>query len=82
MSNHCGSYLINAMLHLLDDYQVYESLGKEKTLAFMEKIRNISFDNDCNDGEILENIGEKLGICYGCWDYKDDLEYGVCKECY
>ncbi len=81
MSNHAGSYLLNSVLYILDKYQVYETLGKEKTLALIGEINKLAEKYDCNPGEILENIGEKLGICYFCWQYGDNFEYGLCGKC-
>jgi len=34
-----------------------------------------------NSGEILEDIGERLGICYYCLRPADVLNDGICKEC-
>ncbi len=81
MSNHSGSYLINNVLIRLDDYEVFTLLGKEKTLQLLSEIRKIGRDYDCNDGEILDEIGEKLNICYQCWKYGDSLDFGVCVKC-
>ncbi len=82
MSNHRGSYLLNSVLHLLDDFDVYNNLGKEKTLALMKQVRKLSQRYDCNSGEILEKIGAKLGICYQCWEYSDRFANGICDTCY
>ena len=81
MSNHLGSYMLNAVLYKLRDYNIFDSLGKEKTLALLHDIRIIGFDADCNNGEILYKIGEELGICYQCWSYGEGFQYGICKEC-
>lgn len=81
MSNHDGSYLINKILFLLNRFDTFNILGKEKTLQFLKEIRKIGYDHDCNNGEILERIGEALGVCFTCWEYGSNLESGVCKEC-
>ena len=81
MSNHSGSHMLNAVLNVLDENNVFQFLGKEKTLKFLKSIRNIGLDYDCNDGEVLDEIGEKLKVCYTCWDYSDFLEDGICNEC-
>lgn len=81
VSNHSGSYLINETLQILDNDKVFELLGKEKTLQLLLKIKSLGFEYDCNDGEILDEIGEKLNICYTCWQYKDHLDCGICEEC-
>ena len=82
MSNHDGSYLINDILFLLDNYQVFKLLGKEKTLQFLASIRKIGCEHDCNAGEILEKIGANLGVCYRCWQYANTLEDGLCPKCH
>lgn len=81
MSNHEGSYMLNNVISLLKEENVFDLLGKEKTLNLLNKIRKIGCNYDCNNGEILENIGEELNVCYSCWNYSDELEYGNCKEC-
>ena len=81
MSNHDGSYLLNHMLKTIDHYGFFQSLEKEKLADFMENLRNLSWEHDCNPGEILDEIGEKLGICYECWDHGENFEDGVCEKC-
>jgi hypothetical protein len=81
MSNHDGSYMLNSVLELLDEYEFFNTVGKEKTQSFISEVLKLSWDWDCNDGEILENIGEKLGICYLCKQYADKLEDGICLKC-
>lgn len=81
MSNHSGSYLINEILCLLDEFKFFKSIGQEKTLTFLKDIKKLSYGYDCNDGEILEELGEKLKVCHTCWEYSDDLKYGVCDKC-
>jgi len=61
MSNHSGSYMLNSVLELLHAQGVFEWLGKEKTDVFMKSIQKLSWDYDCNPGEILED-----GICEKC----------------
>lgn len=81
MSNHMGSYMLNNVLHLLDEKNVFQLLGREKTLELLQGINRIGCEYDCNDGEILETIGEKLTVCYICWEYHDILEEGICHPC-
>ncbi len=81
MSNHSGSYLINHILQRLHSYDVFETLGKEKTLEFLNEIKELGQEFDCNNGEILENIGKTLKVCYECYTYSDNLKYGVCEKC-
>lgn len=81
MSNHSGSYMLNEVLCLLDEQNFFKYLGKEKTLKFLNDVREVGDRYDCNEGEILEEIGEELSICYECWDYGKNFEYGACEEC-
>jgi len=81
MSNHCGSYMLNGVLQILDEYDFFNTIGKDKTLSFIKKILKFSSDYDCNEGEILENIGEKLGICYYCVQFSDSIQVGLCLKC-
>ncbi|MEE4359370.1 MAG: hypothetical protein V2I97_23060 [Desulfococcaceae bacterium] len=81
MSNHGGSYMLNAVLELLEENDIFKMIGKDKTLELIKGIIKISHREDCNTGEILEDIGERLGICYYCLNYAENLEYGLCPEC-
>lgn len=81
MSNHSGSYLANSILTLLQEYKVYDTLGKAETLRFLKEVRGITCEYDCNAGEVLDSIGEKLHVCYGCWEYVDDFQFGECTKC-
>ncbi len=82
MSNHSGSYMLNAVLELLEQEQVFAMLGKEETVHLIQKIIGLSFEYDCNPGEILENIGERFGICYCCAKAAPELKDGLCEKCY
>ena len=81
MSNHQGSYMLNEVLYALKECNAFEFLGKERTLEFLDKVRVIGDDYDCNHGEILDNIGEELMVCYQCWDYCDAMDGGICYTC-
>ena len=37
--------------------------------------------HDGNPGEALAGVGQRLGICYYCWERGDDLRQGICDEC-
>lgn len=84
MSNHSGSFMLNNVLRLLDDhYNFFATLNKEETLKFVKKIIQIGISEDCNDSEILDEIGKKLGICYMCMEVAADInEDGICAKCY
>jgi recombinational DNA repair protein RecR len=82
MSNHSGSYMLNEILKMLEKESIFEYLGKEKTQKIVFDIINMSYQYDCNPGEILEDIGERVGICYYCKRPADEFCDGVCKKCY
>lgn len=82
MSNHSGSYMLNHVLEVMEEEQVFAQLGREKTIHLVQKIVGMSFGYDCNRGEILEGIGARLGICYGCAKVTQELTDGLCHECY
>ena len=82
MSNHSGSYMLNEVLLMLEEQSVFKLLGKEKTQALVTGIIKMSHRYDCNSGEILEDIGERVGICYYCEKPAQDFHDGICKSCY
>lgn len=64
MSNHDGGYLLNSVLELLDEREVFDWLGKDKTQQLVLEIVNLACNHhDCNSGEILEGLGQAIGIC-------------------
>ena len=81
MSNHAGSYMLNKVLHLLDESSVFDMLGREKTQELVQAIISMSYGYDCNTGEILDGIEMKVGICYYCESAADELIDGLCPEC-
>lgn len=84
MSNHSGSYMLNYVLHKLDELGAFELLGEDKTLEFVRWLCTFTENRyDTNPYEILYGLGEKLKICYMCLQKKDDVvgEYPICKEC-
>ncbi|MEQ8192419.1 MAG: hypothetical protein ABRQ39_30920 [Candidatus Eremiobacterota bacterium] len=81
MSNHDGSYMLNEVLILLEKRGYFSHMNPVETKKFVNEILSIGNEYDCNDGEILEDIGEKLGICYYCMEYNKDIEDGLCPSC-
>jgi hypothetical protein len=73
--------MLNEVLELLEKNDVFETLGRDKTQRLVLDIVNISCDYDCNPGEILCSIGERLGICYYCLKPGTDFEDGICSDC-
>ena len=81
MSNHDGGYMLNKVLYVAKEMGIFKSIGEEKAREFTFELIKIGEGNDCNAGEILEEIGEELGICSCCIKETDDIENGLCKEC-
>jgi hypothetical protein len=81
MSNHSGSYMLNSVLCIADEMDILKTIGMEKSHQFVMKLIKLGNCYDCNNGEILEKIGENLGICYCCLAKTDDLDDGLCKKC-
>ncbi len=82
MSNHGGSRMLNRILKMLEQEAVFEHLGKDLSQTVVLKILKISDDYDCNSGEILDEIGERLGVCYFCQQIAEKFQDGVCQSCY
>ena len=83
MSNHSGSHMLNKVLKTLDQYSVYDFLGHDKTQELVGAILKISWQYDCNPGEILDDgIGERLGVCRYCQRPADEFQDGVCLRCH
>ena len=55
--------MLNDVLNILDKESIFEHLGRERTQNLALKILDLSFDHDCNPGEILEGIGDRVGVC-------------------
>ncbi|MBY0526855.1 MAG: hypothetical protein K2R98_25910 [Gemmataceae bacterium] len=83
MSNHAGSYLLNEVLHLLEQRGVFTALGSEAAQRLVLDILELSTRRyDCNSGEILEEIGGRLGICSWCLTAQSNLSHhGMCISC-
>jgi hypothetical protein len=83
MSNHSGSYLLNNIITIMDGYQIFDVLGREKTQQFViEIVKKAQRQDDCNPGEILDGLGEKLGVCYYCLKPANEFIDGLCLNCY
>ncbi len=81
MSNHSGSYMLNRVLEMLEGKGILADLGQEKAQKLLTDTVRISHDYDCNSGEILDGIGERLGICYNCLEPGSEFDGGVCRDC-
>ena len=81
MSNHDGSRMVKALLEVLERARVFERLNPDETLAVVQAFVRIGNGYDCNPGEILEDIGIRLGICYYCLQRGTITEEGLCVPC-
>ena len=81
MSNHSGSYLANELLTWFYDTGVTQNWDKKQRAALASKLWSICSDYDCNMGEILEGLGDKLHICYYCNRVKKRIKDDLCAEC-
>jgi hypothetical protein len=82
MSNHSGSYMLNDIIQLLNNEQVLNIIGLQKSQQVITQIVKIaSKDYDCNPGEILEGHTDYLHLCYCCLSIATDLESGLCLNC-
>jgi recombinational DNA repair protein RecR len=82
MSNHDGSYMLNDVLKLLEKESIFEIIGQEKSQKIALDFIKIGNGHDCNNGEILDDIGERLKICYCCLKISNEFKNGLCKSCY
>lgn len=81
MSNHSGSYMLNNLLTMLERESYFARIGPDKTAEFVNEVVGLAIDYDGNPGEVLERIGERLGICYQCRRRSDLLKHGACPSC-
>lgn len=81
MSNHSGSYMLNYALEIVKEMGISELIGKEKYRELALQFVKLGNGYDCNSGEILEGIGEELGLCYCCLEDSNDIDDGLCIDC-
>ncbi len=81
MSNHSGSYMLHDVLTLLEKRGFFADLEPEGIREFLKEIVKIGHHHDCNQGEILEGIGERMGVCYCCMEPAESFEHGLCPSC-
>ncbi len=81
MSNHSGSYMLNSLLTMIERESFFSDIGPERTAEFLSHVRRLTLEHDGNPGEVLDGIGERLGICYHCFQQYDELRHGVCSSC-
>ena len=81
MSDHWNSFLMNDVMIRLEAQSFFADIGEERTLSFVRKALALSRYHDGNPGEALAGVGQRLGICYYCWDRGHDLRQGICSDC-
>ena len=81
MSHHFNSFLLNDVLIRLEADSFFADVGDERTLSFVQRALALSRHHDGNPGEVLAGVGQRLGICYYCWDRGTDLRQGICQNC-
>ncbi len=81
MSGHFNSLLMNDVLIRLEEQSFFADIGEERTLRFVQDSLALSRHHDGNPGEALAGVGQRLGICYYCWDRGTDLRQGICRDC-
>lgn len=81
MSDHFNSFLMNDVLRLLEEQSFFAKIGEERTLRFVQDALALSRYHDGNPGEALAGVGQRLGICYYCWDRRTELRQGICPDC-
>jgi len=82
MSNHGGSYLLNQVLKMMDNYHMLEKLDSGHRQKLIKDIVKMAYhEYDCNAGEILEGIGKRYQICYMCLSQKDLGDDEICADC-
>ena len=81
MSHHFNSFLMNDVLIKLEEQSFFADIGEERTLRFVQDALTLSVHHDGNPGEALAGVGQRLGMCYYCWDRGTDLRQGICSDC-
>lgn len=81
MANHVGGYMLNAVLKKLEAESILEGLGVEEAQRLTVDVVRIGLDYDCREYEILEGIGQRLGICFNCLKPREELRGGLCARC-
>lgn len=66
MSNHSGSYMLNSLLVMLERESCFSKIGPARTAEFVSNILDLAFGYGGSSGEVLDGIGERLGIRYQC----------------
>jgi len=74
--------MLNDILRMPEFQSIFETMGKEKAQTFVLNLIKIANSYGCNPGEILNELGEQLSICYYCGQAADIHQKAVCQNCY
>lgn len=81
MSNGSGNELLNKVLKALVGHKVFATIGNTASRKVVRKILKIAKYTDCDDDEILRDVGRKVFICERCAKNADKLKKGLCLKC-
>ncbi len=81
MSLHSNGLFMNDVLIRVEEQSFFADIGEERTLRFVQDSLALSRRHDGNPGEALAGVGQRLGICYYCWDRGTDVRQGICRDC-
>ncbi|KAF8818035.1 hypothetical protein IHI24_000919 [Rickettsia endosymbiont of Cardiosporidium cionae] len=75
--------MLNEVLRKLNKRKFFNHLGGKETINFVKEILEIGFENDCNNGEILDKIGRILKFCYYCQKPAEEMgeDTDIYKKC-
>ena len=82
MSNHTGGHMLKEVLEILYELGVFKWLGTEKTAKLVSSVIHVGQRYDCNNNEILHEIGLKLGICAYCATPAEIVYNDICQLCF
>ena len=81
MSLHSNGLFMNDVLIRVEEQSFFADIGEERTLRFVQDSLALSRRHDGNPGEALAGVGQRLDICYYCWDRGTDVRQGICRDC-
>ena len=75
--------LMKYPLLLKDEYGFFDNMQQVTREEFIIKILELGCNYDCNDGEILDQLGKALQFCYYCGESTKDFDKDsdICKKC-
>jgi hypothetical protein len=74
--------MLNDLLQMLEQRGVFAWMGPQAARQLVIDMVHLSQRvYDCNQGEILDGMGSRLGICERCLTATSDLVKGLCAKC-